>query len=845
MGKLRMVVAFGLAAVSVAAIVWCALAARPVAMPAPTAETPVPDPWELTAGRTMPTVESDRGATTEVVIARATPSDLRGVPQGRLDERQRQVKVTIVHQLRMDTSDDLAETLRQGTGFPEGIRRFTDNGFGAIKVSGTELLPTTRQAPVLTTSGKQTTAKFTVTLLRQYKPEELMALAFNAPVGRPLVVVRRTVEVVTGEWTVLQVKGVEPDKEEVERLEFTVGPYPVTVTLAQDSYGFPDKQEEDDFSWATALGVLTAIALAVFLLRSLGTAWWQRVPNRQLAVGLALAAPTLAIPLVAEAFTPFAYVILFGVVPALVLWHANRVLPTSPYWTQREVLGASALGVLVALGMLSWSFLHGQVPAPTLFAAGSVAVLAAAGSAVAFSVDLGVRAVDTRLSALAAGAAIGLLALALWVRALLNGVYPPDSVRLALAAGWALIPIAAIAVTTRTWSRAAILVSVATSLLVQGWPIEWLDAGSWSLPLPGQDVPKIGAVPLDPLMRGVLGLLLLGFAMLVLRLRRLGGAITAVDHQRARATMIVCLMVLYLTPRGSFTLADSNVPLPLLSITALVACLAALWLLSGARPAIVEPATSDEHRELVRAALHKRLLLIAEQELYRLGRGKLGAGELSMAEFDARRHDLEQSLRAHGRHPETAFATAAGCTPWHNGVQAFVVSLLLSLPLLLVYGWPSGPDLTSFLFDARYLLTLPAFGFLFGYFYPRIRGTQPMTKALYLMAAALLTELSGYLSTLAAPDLGALDKLQVVAIVVGGGALVCIGLGLYWEWRVMHLAGEPWARVRNVRSVRSLATPLVAIVIAAGTTAATSAAGQTVDRILKGDQGTSSLSRLP
>ena len=79
-------------------------------------------------------------------------------------------------------------------------------------------------------------------------------------------------------------------------------------------------------------------------------------------------------------------------------------------------------------------------------------------------------------------------------------------------------------------------------------------------------------------------------------------------------------------------------------------------------------------------------------------------------------------------------------------------------------------------------------------------------------------------------------KVQVVAIVVGEVALVCIGLGLYWEWRVMHLAGEPWARVRNVRSVRSLATPLLAVVIAAGTTAATSAAGQTVDRILKGDQ---------
>jgi hypothetical protein len=55
----------------------------------------------------------------------------------------------------------------------------------------------------------------------------------------------------------------------------------------------------------------------------------------------------------------------------------------------------------------------------------------------------------------------------------------------------------------------------------------------------------------------------------------------------------------------------------------------------------------------------------------------------------------------------------------------------------------------------------------------------------------------------------------------------------------MHLAEEPWARVRSLRSLRSLATPMLAVVIAASTTVATSAAGQTVDRILKGDRGSS------
>ncbi|MFG1686695.1 hypothetical protein ACGFNP_41480 [Nonomuraea sp. NPDC049269] len=841
MGKLRMFIAFGLAMVSAGAIVWCTVAARPVPQTARAVEPAVPDPWELVQNE--PRVDHDRQATTEVQVTGAGPGDLRAVPEGRLDERQRQVKVTIKHRLRMNEADKLVETLRQGGGFPDGIRRFTDEGFGAIKVGGTALAPTTRPAPTLTTKDGVTTAEFRVTLLRQFAPGALMTLDFNAPSAKPLLVQQRTISLLPGEWTVLQSESIKPDREEPDLLQFTVGSYLVRVTLAQDSYGFPDAMEESDFSWTAGLGVLTAIALVAFLARSLGMAWWNRQPNRELVLGLALIAPLVLLPLLAPSWRPLAYVALFLAVPALTARHASRALPTSPPWTTRDMLVVTGLGCLVGLGMLSWSWLHQQLPGQTLLIGSVVAAVAAAAAAVVFSVDLGVRVVIVRLAVLAAEAAIGLLALALWGRALLTGVYPPDSIRLVLALGWAMIPIAAIAVATKTWTRTAVVGALLVSLLVQRWPTEWLDAGSWDMPSTNAaNLPMIGILPLDPLVRGVLGLLLLAFALLVLRLRRLGGSLAALDHPATHATVIVCLMVLYLTPRGSTTLTAVNVALPQLSITSIIAWVTARWLLVRPHPAVVEPTSAEEHRQLVRAALHKRLLLISEQELYRIGRGKLGAGELSMAEFDTRRLELEAALHEHGRHPETALATAAGCTPWHNGVHAFVISLLLSTPFVLVYGWPSGADLSSFVFDSRYLLTLPAFGFLFGYFYPRIRGTQPMTKALHLMAAALVTELSAYLPTLFEPDVGAADKVQVMAIVVGEVALVCIGLGLYWEWRIMHLAGEPWARVRNIRSVRSLATPLLAVVIAAGTTAATSAAGQTVDRILKGDQVSSSSS---
>ncbi|WP_157548013.1 hypothetical protein [Nonomuraea candida] len=830
-----MAIAFGLALVSLGAIVWCTIAARPVAGPAPPKGTAAPNPWVAAATRADPDVRWARKATTEVTVTRAEERDLEAVPEGRLDPRQRQVKVTIIHRLQLAPKDPLLEALRQGGGFPGTLQQVTDAAFGPLKVDGPGLAPTTRLAPVLTSSSEHTTAQFTVTILRQLRMDALLKLGFEEPNAFPLIVTGRAVTVLPGEWTVLRLEGITPELEQEDRLAFTVGAYPVSMTLAPDSYGFADVVVADDFSWATALGVLTAIVLLAFLLRSLGQGWWARLANRELFIGLMLAAPALLIPLFAEDWSAVAYVILFVAVPLLALRHAGRVLPTSPPWNSRDLLIVTGAGVLIGLGMLIWSWLHGQLSGSALMAGGAVAAVAAAGSAVAFSVDLGVRPVVVRLVVLSAEAAIGLLALALWLRALLSGVYPPDSIRLVLALSWALIPIAAMAVATKQWSRQAVVGAVLISLLVQGWPTEWLDSGSWSLAV-SQPEPMIGSLTLTPIVRGVLGLLLLGFVMLVLRLRRLGGQVAAIDSPVVESTMIAVLMVLYITPGGSTTLADIDVPLPLLAITSLVAWGTARWLLTGPRMALPEPANQEEHRQLVRAALHKRLLLVSEQELYRLGQARIGAGDMSMADFDQQRNTLEAALNRHGRHPETAFATTAGCTPWHNGVHAFTVSLLLSLPFALVYGWPEGVDLTSFVFDGRYLITLPAFGFLFGYFYPRIRGTQPMTKALHLTAAALLTELSGYLSTLAEPDIGALDKTQVVAIVVGQVMMVCIGLGLFWEWRMMHLAGEPWARVRNLRSIRSLAAPTLALLLAAGTTAASSAAGQTVDRILKGDQ---------
>ncbi|MGI5290811.1 hypothetical protein ACQEVF_46890 [Nonomuraea polychroma] len=60
-------------------------------------------------------------------------------------------------------------------------------------------------------------------------------------------------------------------------------------------------------------------------------------------------------------------------------------------------------------------------------------------------------------------------------------------------------------------------------------------------------------------------------------------------------------------------------------------------------------------------------------------------------------------------------------------------------------------------------------------------------------------------------------------------------LGLWWEWRLMRLAGEPWARVRSIRTLRTLGPPLAAAAIA--TTAATALVNNVIAPLPTGQVG--------
>ncbi|WP_127932216.1 hypothetical protein [Nonomuraea polychroma] len=161
---------------------------------------------------------------------------------------------------------------------------------------------------------------------------------------------------------------------------------------------------------------------------------------------------------------------------------------------------------------------------------------------------------------------------------------------------------------------------------------------------------------------------------------------------------------------------------------------------------------------------------------------------------------------------------------------------LLSLPFSAVRvvesvetGQGEGRQLLA---GALTVLSLPALCMVFGYFYPRVRGTTPIVKSLAFLAAAVFIQLPGIVGTLvvsmtADPNLADTtpptpkEALAAVLVAVGNIAVVSIGLGLWWEWRLMALAGEPWARLRDIRTLRALAAPLAAVAIAVATTATT------------------------
>ena len=107
-----------------------------------------------------------------------------------------------------------------------------------------------------------------------------------------------------------------------------------------------------------------------------------------------------------------------------------------------------------------------------------------------------------------------------------------------------------------------------------------------------------------------------------------------------------------------------------------------------------------------------------------------------------------------------------------------------------------------------YLARWAIYGFVFGYFYPRLRGNEPWSKALLLTTAALIPELLLLIEH--PPSAIAREAGAVLA----WAAISALGLGLMWELRLARAATIPWARIRGLRGLRSTLAPTVTFLVA-------------------------------
>ncbi|SPL96662.1 unnamed protein product [[Actinomadura] parvosata subsp. kistnae] len=266
------------------------------------------------------------------------------------------------------------------------------------------------------------------------------------------------------------------------------------------------------------------------------------------------------------------------------------------------------------------------------------------------------------------------------------------------------------------------------------------------------------------------------------------------------------------------------------------------WLLPLARArqagrlAAVRPRV---HHRLIRLELRRRILEDSLLDLMRGAQGRLVSSELSVSDFDKQRHELDLG-GVHRRGGLTirqaAFNSAAGHSPWENGLTGLKAGLVLTM-LFTCYGvwlhkwWFFDDDPTAYnVADYLRWMVYPAVAaFVYGYFYPWLRGEGPIGKALCLLLALLPAETIAMANLVLSNS----ELLPAAAVRVGQLLLICLLLGLYWERRLLQAAALPWSAVRTWRTVRSLTTPTVTVLVAAATAAATALAGAAITRVLQ------------
>ncbi|MFC6534940.1 hypothetical protein [Nonomuraea rubra] len=781
------------------------------------------------------------------------PGDWRDHPDGEpadttLDPSWTLCRVQITHEVRMPADDPDVAAVRAGAAArdPGG---FVAERLGAFEVVSSEfLLDLAYSTPVVRTESGSREAVITFTGVHYgvvfADTNRFVGVEYQPPgetVPRPAA--HEIVVTATG-WTVAGVSGPPPLAQDAHLLRLNGGGSPMKVAFTEDGRnasvagyvgqdkgiathlegGDPGEQEAEEQDgppgdwyaeesvtflgrvWTASLTVGLAAAgliLLYTLARALGGAWWRRPRNGVLAALVVGGTAVFWFASWAVSVEATALAIVAGV-PALALYSTFRAARGR---SDLPVMVAALSGAVAGLVLAAWPLVASFGAWP---AAGVLAVAAALAGVTAAVPGQRRRLPAACLALLGAGVMLAGMAV-------LSGLTPPHLLWLALLVlGWFVLVFGWVTEASHRWSAASAIRWVVTASVVLGvqlYATSMMDYSSIWTGLPWDSLTIIAVTV------AFSGVPLLALVMLVVRVRRLGQGPAGLTEPVAFHTAVFFLLLMRVSTGGAAS-----------GLLVLLVWAGVFVLLPPARAELLRPVQPDEHRLLVRDLVKRRSARAALTGLLR----EPGEGE----DFEQRRQALEQAgdRREGPLDSDLALTTLSGRTPWQNGLASLGVGALLSLPYSVVRIAESvrgqQSSATELAAAALALLSLPVLSMVFGYFYPRVRGTHPIAKSLAFFLTALLVELPTYVYTLVMatiaqtglPEPGqptADEALIGVLVAVGNIAVVSIGLGLWWEWRLMWLAGEPWGRIRDVRTLRALAAPLAAVAIAIATTAAT------------------------
>ncbi|MFI6661476.1 hypothetical protein ACIBL8_38845 [Streptomyces sp. NPDC050523] len=318
------------------------------------------------------------------------------------------------------------------------------------------------------------------------------------------------------------------------------------------------------------------------------------------------------------------------------------------------------------------------------------------------------------------------------------------------------------------------------------------------------------------------------------------------DGGRGRAVepvgrvLLVCAVILALGSPSLRTLTMWGDGFAVLWVA--VTSLLVLPIGSAATAAKFRRISRQAHARFMDGWVRAQLLWDTRASLQRAARSSL-TEDMSLSAFSTRWRELDVPGRCGdpatrlARAKRFALGSAAGVAPRTAGLAGAALAQALALPWAiyeLVTGSPVGADAFMPFFLGETSVTLrflhwTIYGFVFGYFYPLLRGLAPIGKAAVLMLSILPAEILPMVTLTVDPQYAKKPSWRDMAVVCGGLAgqtfVICMGLGLCWEWWLARVAGMKWSQVRNFRRLSSVTVPAGTVLVAAATAFATVVAG--------------------